>query len=790
MNKKIFKKVVCFLMAVLLLFGMGVPVYADETVKVAYDENALVSEFTPQIVEDAYRYLDEIYLEKYPEFGLSTVFGSEVDNTQLQNLADAIAQGCETDREKAYAVYEWINRNVVYDETAYDYPIDVFMTRRGVCNGYAMLMRDLLRKMGVIAVTSNGWQNNMYLTTMGEQFQKLENGMFKFAGHAWCFVYLDGEWELFDPINQVKGTSDKKFIADHYYITNIERVTPAYRYPELPYAYMDTIYNGEKFVGLQLETGEISKEGTFTMQIVNFHLLFQSRIRQSEFAHEDLYALDGGEMTVPMEDGDIYHGGKWFFRQDSLAGSPGALEDYRYEYSYIRENGIISTNHIKEIGDSTYFLNGTTAVDISPIADLNITTMNGGLVIPVGYQGKLINSEYETIFGRDTHQFIWTSSNESVATVDENGIVTIHGEGDFQLDLTVKRINDDATLGGEIIGFCTAYQNREAKYSDNVNHVHTYEPLVREATCEIGGVVMYTCSDLACADSYIESESQSTGHSFTQYMSDGNTTTKQEGTKTSHCDNVGCDATNTTFDEGSKASQSIKETVTDRGIHVMDATELNTYIDTLETGWVAELNAKNSSGIEIPMECLRNMLDKQVGLSIALYDIMFFVQPETLTSILESCTGETVVFRVREMGTTELRQTQQDTLSDIDAVMLIMAEISSGDTQIHEFEGAIDIQFPFYTDGDNTAYGVYYLAEDGSLTACWNGWEDYEGGKMSFNAEHFSEYVVAKDVPQSLVTNAGVGNGDDLPIPFIIIGVVALVAVIVGVIIIAKKKKS
>ena len=292
----IVKKVLCLLKAFLLLFDMGMPVYADETVKIAYDENALVSEFTPQIVEDAYRYLDEIYLEKYPEFGLSTVFGSEVDNTQLQNLADAIAQGCETDREKAYAVYEWINRNIIYDETAYDYPIDVFMTRRGVCNGYAMLMSDLLRKMDVIAVSSSGWQDNMNLVTMGEQFQKLENGMFKYVGHAWCFVYLDGEWELFDPINAVKGTSDKKFIADHYYITNIERVTPAYRYPELPYAYIDTIYNGEKFIGLQNETGEISKEGTFSVQIVNFHLLFQSRIRQSEFPHEDLYAFDGGEM--------------------------------------------------------------------------------------------------------------------------------------------------------------------------------------------------------------------------------------------------------------------------------------------------------------------------------------------------------------------------------------------------------------------------------------------------------------------------------------------------------------
>ena len=42
------------------------------------------------------------------------------------------------------------------------------------------------------------------------------------------------------------------------------------------------------------------------------------------------------------------------------------------------------------------------------------------------------------------------------------------------------------------------------------------------------------------------------GHSFTQYISDGNATTSADGTKTAKCDRNGCAVTNTIRDEGSK----------------------------------------------------------------------------------------------------------------------------------------------------------------------------------------------------------------------------------------------
>ena len=78
------------------------------------------------------------------------------------------------------------------------------------------------------------------------------------------------------------------------------------------------------------------------------------------------------------------------------------------------------------------------------------------------------------------------------------------------------------------------------------SHTHEYTSQVDvAATCTANGKLLYTC---ACGHSYAE-KIDALGHSFTNYVSDNNTTCIADGTLTAKCDR--CDATDTKVDEGS-----------------------------------------------------------------------------------------------------------------------------------------------------------------------------------------------------------------------------------------------
>lgn len=78
---------------------------------------------------------------------------------------------------------------------------------------------------------------------------------------------------------------------------------------------------------------------------------------------------------------------------------------------------------------------------------------------------------------------------------------------------------------------------------------HAYTQVFTEPTCEKRGYTTFTCS--ICGHSYTDLFVDPLGHSFTQYIPDGNATADADGTKTAHCDH-GCGQTHTVADEGSR----------------------------------------------------------------------------------------------------------------------------------------------------------------------------------------------------------------------------------------------
>ena len=74
--------------------------------------------YTPQITEDAFRYLDEIYVEKYPQLGLRWEHGTGADQRIMTAFAQQVTEGCATDREKVTAIFNWIVNNIRYAESS------------------------------------------------------------------------------------------------------------------------------------------------------------------------------------------------------------------------------------------------------------------------------------------------------------------------------------------------------------------------------------------------------------------------------------------------------------------------------------------------------------------------------------------------------------------------------------------------------------------------------------------------------------------------------------------------
>lgn len=110
-------------------------------------------------------------------------------------LAQELAAGKTSERDKALAFYDWVAKNIRYDIVAYqagNYPDPspevTFSTRSGVCEGYARLFVALCHAVGMEAEMVPGYSKGFAPDEDKSQ-----------PDHAWNAVKIDGKWVLLDP---------------------------------------------------------------------------------------------------------------------------------------------------------------------------------------------------------------------------------------------------------------------------------------------------------------------------------------------------------------------------------------------------------------------------------------------------------------------------------------------------------------------------------------------------------------------------------------------------------------
>ena len=457
------------------------------------DFSGKLIKITPQRVEDHFRYLDEVYVERYPEAALVVNTGDHRDQEVLKTLAETITAGCTTDTEKTNAIDRWLHRNIYYDVNTSAYAYDAFYNRTGNCLSYANLMQFLLRSLGIPAVVGDGWRGDMKESTVD---------LFNYEGHAWCFVYLEGEWVLYDPLWINCGTTDRDYIAEWIYLDTIEFVTPAYDGNNLPPEAWDkpkVYYTGGRWYNF--DNSHPNGYGNYTMLVNNQNYNFtpcQDELSLGlDGGYDGWYILDGVNDKSGMQLGEVYRD-NWL--------SYGEYDNGTYlNLTYAHPNGMQIDGAIMEYDGVERYMQCNTSFPVLA-NEKDFTMQYGCMAFKPGYKGPFVAPGWGDAYNTDYHIVQWESDTPAVCTVDQNGILTAVAPGFAQIKLTLTD-QDMGSSGYYCITHINVSVSDENRVPDYTDHYpcksHSYA-LTRTvpATCVEAGYKVYICS--VCAQSKTE----------------------------------------------------------------------------------------------------------------------------------------------------------------------------------------------------------------------------------------------------------------------------------------------
>ena len=465
------------------------------------DFDGYMIEITPQRVEDTFAYLNEHYVNKHPEQALHVYTGTEEDRENLLTLAQTITQGCTTNRQKADAIGAWLSRNINYDVNTSAYASDTFYRREGNCLSYANLMMFLLRSLGIPAVVGDGWRGDMKTSSVE---------LFNYEGHAWCFVYLDGEWVLYDPLWIEGGTTDRDYMAQWIYFDTVEFIIPVTdgdnlppRTNELPVPYWT---NGHYYLySNAFPTGS----GTLSYFINNQTYVFVTNQCEPEGSQDGRLYIDGRDKS-DMVMGELYRDG-WvsygeYHNNKSMA------------HTYAFPNGMMADGYTMEFDGKLWYMSYDSAMPI--LMDEEDYWIQDGLVtVKPGFSGPCLGLRWQDGCLQSTIGEVFLTYENltpEVATMDDGGNVTAHAEGyaEFRILLQRRASNGNVTLmGSALTQIFVSTEDRTPDYRDLGNHTHdmVYSHSI-EATCEGWGMDIYQCT--GCVHTEESYTTEPLGHAY------------------------------------------------------------------------------------------------------------------------------------------------------------------------------------------------------------------------------------------------------------------------------------
>lgn len=172
----------------------------------------------------------------------------------------------------------------------------------------------------------------------------------------------------------------------------------------------------------------------------------------------------------------------------------------------------------------------------------------------------------------------------------------------------------------------------------------------------------------------------------------------------------------------------------------------------LMRGSMGVLNA-GSQPAQTDVTTLRALAGQEGSLNICFSDCEVLFDTAALTAILESGGSADVTVQVRAASGAELTTAQQKALNSLSVARVVTASVNDG--AVSDFGGGLaTVYVPFQPTGGTGAcsYSVVYVSEDGRLEYVDSYYLD---GYVVFFAEHFSDYVIVRDLDRTALVDGG-----------------------------------
>ncbi len=477
-----FKVKKIYLLAIFMLLCSFFMVNSSYTNKASAKTGTYCIEATPEVSEKAYEYLDEIYIKKYPALGLEFPFGTEGDKKVLKAAADKITEGAKTDKEKVDRIIKWVDKNIeyrsMYSSEGNIYAIDAYYNKKGNCVGVSQIILNFCRLSGIKAVMCCGPRGDM------EKVLTLES---KEPDHAWTMIYLDGKWCLYDPLFDVYGSTDKKFIDKWYFFDFIEGVSP---YVEKYSKYIFTgdciFYIDGRFVHYKngAPSSEFYEHGVaYCGASVNGCMPYFSRLNTRNNGWE--YVVNPEKKDSMITDECFYDG--WIKYGKSL--------------SYAQPNSIFVGARIMEHEGQTLYFSYMSGAVVLPGRSADYTLTDGYLTLVKGEKVSVVPywKEEELKEGR---VIVWEAMTPEIATVSDDGVITAVSEGLAIFTVSSRTEPDGGNFMGEIVQVSVIPEKRTVSYSFTADvcedEGHKYKTVTTKATLKKNGKTVKKCT--VCGD--------------------------------------------------------------------------------------------------------------------------------------------------------------------------------------------------------------------------------------------------------------------------------------------------